>query len=210
MSNLPCSHLSQALADQFGTLATAVPDPQGGNAAVAVVVRPPPGTDDPPVAECSVLLIRRATSPRDPWSGQMALPGGRMDPADPTLVATAVRETREETGLELDPVHGLAGRLPAVSPMSVHVPSLTIWPFVFHVAPGVRARVASPEVAAVHWFGAGSLSDPTNRYRPLDTFAGETDLVPSVRIDDQVVWGLTSRILNTFLQTSTIRSATCV
>lgn len=194
------------LADHFGAPETAVPDPQGRNAAVAVVVRPPPGTDDPQVADCDLLLIRRATSSRDPWSGQMALPGGRVDPDDPTLVAAAVRETREETGLALDPASHLVGRLPAVGPASVRLPSLTIWPFVFRVAPGARARVASPEVASVHWFSVRALSDPRNRGRyrysvGAETPSAEARSFPCIRVDDQVVWGLTYRVLDTFLRT---------
>lgn len=189
------------LADRFGTPETAVPDPQGRNAAVAVVARPPAGENDPPVADCDLLLIRRAVSPRDPWSGQMALPGGRLDPADPSLVAAAVRETQEETGVVLDPVPNLAGRLPAVRPASVRLPSVTIWPFVFRVAPGAQARVASREVASVHWFSARALSDPRNqgRYRP--SVAAEAASFPCVRVHGQVVWGLTYRVVDTFLRT---------
>lgn len=201
-----CAGLSLVLADHFGTPETAVPDPQDRNAAVAVVVRPPLGADDPQVADCDFLLIRRATSPRDPWSGQMALPGGRLDPGDPTLVAAAVRETREETGLALDTASHLVGRLPAVRPASVRLPSLTIWPFVFRVAPDVRARVASPEVASVHWFSVRALSDPRNRGRyrcsvGAETPSAETRSFPCVRVDGQVVWGLTYRVLDTFLRT---------
>ena len=49
-----------------------------------------------------LLLIRRAEDERDPWSGHIALPGGRMDPDDRDLRATAIRETREELGFELE------------------------------------------------------------------------------------------------------------
>lgn len=203
MSRVPCSRLSRALADRFGTPETAVPDRQRKNAAVAVVARPPPGADDPPVADCDLLLIRRAVSPRDPWSGQMALPGGRLDAADPTLVAAAVRETQEETGVALNPAPNLVGRLPAVRPASVRIPSVTIWPFVFQVESGAQARVASPEVAAVHWFSVRALSDPRTRgrYRPSGAGkTGETDSFPCIRLDGQVVWGLTYRVLETFLR----------
>src|SRR5207244_5573124 len=47
------------------------------------------------------LLIRRAERADDPWSGQVALPGGRRDPADGDLLVTAIRETRAETGVDL-------------------------------------------------------------------------------------------------------------
>src|SRR5438045_5900174 len=47
-----------------------------------------------------ILLIKRAERAGDPWSGQIAFPGGRRDLRDRDLVGTAMRETREETGVE--------------------------------------------------------------------------------------------------------------
>ena len=79
-------------------------------AAVALVLRREP--------EPSFLLVRRAHSPRDPWSGQMALPGGRRDPEDTGLRETAVRETREEVGIDLAQSGTLVGRLPDLKPTS--------------------------------------------------------------------------------------------
>ena len=69
-------------------------------AAVSVILR-----------EQEVLLMRRATSTRDPWSGHMSFPGGRHEPHDTDLSATAQRETLEEVGLDLT-THGTPlGRL---------------------------------------------------------------------------------------------------
>src|SRR5436190_20285034 len=56
--------------------------------------------DGPAGAE--ILLIKRAERAGDPWSGQIAFPGGRQDPEDRDLLETAVSETRAETGVELD------------------------------------------------------------------------------------------------------------
>jgi len=77
----------------YTTTKELVDDPAQGRAAVAIVVRE--GTDGP-----QVLLIRRADHPGDAWSGHMAFPGGREDPQDENLLATAIRETLEEVGLD--------------------------------------------------------------------------------------------------------------
>jgi len=68
--------------------------PDARPAAVALVL-----LDGPQGIE--ILLIKRAERADDPWSGQIALPGGRYDVGDRDLEATAVRETREETGVDL-------------------------------------------------------------------------------------------------------------
>jgi 8-oxo-dGTP pyrophosphatase MutT (NUDIX family) len=64
-------------------------------AAVALILRE--GTNG-----LELLFIRRADHPQDPWSGQMAFPGGRAEPGEEDLKATAVRETAEEIGVDLE------------------------------------------------------------------------------------------------------------
>ena len=60
-------------------------------AAVAVLIRP----------DGAVLFIQRAEYEGDPWSGHMALPGGRIDPGDDGAEAAARREVHEEVGVDL-------------------------------------------------------------------------------------------------------------
>src|ERR1700688_4826856 len=75
------------------------PLPHQAEAAVALVLAG--------AAELALCVIRRAERPGDPWSGHLALPGGRADPADPHPRAVAERETAEEVGLVLDERHWL-------------------------------------------------------------------------------------------------------
>jgi 8-oxo-dGTP pyrophosphatase MutT (NUDIX family) len=162
-------------------------------AAVSLVVR---GRE-----ELDVLLIKRARRQGDPWSGHMALPGGRRSPEDASLLETAVRETREETGVDLDRAGVHLGRLGGVVPQSVHLPRLTISPFVFGVPHDTPAHVASAEVDAIHWVPLDVLASPDVR----GTFdirlpSGLTQKFPSLNVCDEVVWGLTYRILTDFLE----------
>ena len=194
------SGLARALADRFGPWESSVPDRSRRNAAVALVLRGPAGVDDPSVGDCEVLVIRRSESRRDPWSGQMALPGGSMDEADDGLLATAVRETREETGLCLERGRDVVGRVETARPMGVRLPVITIWPFVFRTAPDAVARVGSPEVASVHWFRVKDLADRGNRGSYRWREGGLVRAFPCVELEGRVIWGLTYRILTGFLE----------
>ena len=161
-------------------------------AAVALVVRPDP--------KPALLLVRRARSPRDPWSGQMALPGGRRDPEDPDLRATAVRETREEVGIDLDRSGALLGRLGNLRPTSRAIPRLVIAPFVFLLSESADARVASTEIAAVYWVPVADFGAPGARSTvSVETPAGKRRF-PCYRVEGHPVWGLTYRILRRFLK----------
>lgn len=195
------SHLPDALADRFGPTNSAFPDRHRKNAAVALVLRPPRGVADPRVERCEVLAIRRAESSRDPWSGQMALPGGSLDSTDSGLMAAAVREAHEETGLRLDVDGHALGRIEPMRPLGVRLPVITIWPFVFRSDPAAQARIASQEVASVHWFPVRALDDRANRdsYAYRDPALGEREF-PCIRLEGQVIWGLTYRILTQFLE----------
>ncbi len=131
----------------------------------------------------------------------MALPGGSLDETDSGLVAAAVRETREETGLRLDRDGHPLGRIEPMRPLGVRLPVITIWPFVFRSGPAAKARVASREVASVHWFPVHALVDGANRgsYAYHDPDLGVREF-PCIRLEGRVIWGLTYRILTGFLE----------
>ena len=90
-------YISQSLAET-----QAVKDSQRHHlrrSAVALVI------DADHLMDASVLMIQRAVHEGDPWSGQMAFPGGRQEAQDPNAVATAKREMREEVGFDIDALH---------------------------------------------------------------------------------------------------------
>ncbi|MDD5302960.1 MAG: CoA pyrophosphatase, partial [Elusimicrobia bacterium] len=101
------------------------------------------------------LFIRRAEREGDPWSGHIGLPGGRREPGDADLLVTAIRETREEIGVDL-PRAALLGALDDVQPSTPSLPPLIIRPFVFGVDPRPDAGT-SVEVVSSYWIPLESL-----------------------------------------------------
>lgn len=149
--------------------------------------------------DLEILLIKRAHHDGDPWSGHVALPGGRWEESDPNLLATAIRETREETGVDLAGGQPL-GRLDEVRPNSPRLPRIAIHPFVFGVRPGTDAHAASREVDKVHWVALATLRDPAVAGTVEIPMSGGAREFPCLRLEGEVVWGLTYRILTDFLR----------
>jgi 8-oxo-dGTP pyrophosphatase MutT (NUDIX family) len=141
-----------------------------------------------------LLFIRRAEHEKDPWSGHMGFPGGRAEPGDEGLEETAVRETLEETGLDLAGDGEPLGALDEVRALARGRPvDLVIAPFVFRL----RRRLdgaPSHEVVSLHWLPLETLLAPEAR-STLQYQHEETVLdLPCLRIDDLVIWGLTYRM----------------
>jgi len=144
-----------------------------------------------------ILLIRRAERADDPWSGQIALPGGRYDAGDPDLEATAVRETREETGVDLSGAERL-GVLDDLYPRASTLPPVVVRPFVFALARRA-ALVPSDEVQRAFWLPLGRLSDPGVRREVTLPLRGGARTFPAYLVDDELIWGMTERIVTPFM-----------
>lgn len=161
------------------------PPPEGDHwlAAVSLVFCAP---DD---GNAELLFIERAQKEGDPWSGHMAFPGGRRDRADSDLVATSLRETREEVGLELGrPI----ARLDDFA--NARAGSLVVSPFVYQL----DARpVLSPnrEVQSTVWIPVPWLLHPDAAVDYELSRDSQKLSFPAVRYDRYTVWGLTYRIL---------------
>jgi len=161
-------------------------------AAVAVCLRPGEGSIE-------ALFIRREDHPGDPWSGDAAFPGGRRDPRDASLWETAMRETLEETGLDLRASGSLLGTLDDVHPRAVVVPNLNVTPFVA-VVPAAAAATPRSEVVAVEWIPLAELARPERAgLKTLEGSSGRREF-PTVHFGDMEIWGLTHRILTQLLE----------
>lgn len=168
------------------------PGADGKYAAVAAVLRPGPGGAE-------VLLIRRAEHESDPWSGHMAFPGGRFDSRDAHLLATALRETLEEVGLDLERSARLLGALdplPAVA--RGRRVGLTIAPFVFELA-DEALLTPNAEVVEALWAPLSALARGEGRATVEYVFDGQTLELPAWNVEGRVVWGLTYRMLESLL-----------
>lgn len=161
-------------------------------AAVAAILRDA-GND------VKVLLIHRAEHPHDPWSGHMAFPGGRVEPSDSTPLAAAVRETREEVGLDLQRDARLLGRLSDAVTFrrAADVPAAIV-PFVFELLGEPRLAI-NHEVQEAVWVPWAFLADERNRSVFLWRRRGIPIPMPCYRLGDRVIWGLTLGMLSELL-----------
>ncbi|MBV8201401.1 MAG: CoA pyrophosphatase [Acidobacteria bacterium] len=167
------------------------PEPQQAEAAVALVLAGAP--------ELALCVIQRAERAGDSWSGHLALPGGRADPADPHPRAVAERETREEVGLALGERHWLG----ELSHVQVRFTGglyrrLVLYPFVYYLGPDLPAFAASDEVKEAFWVPLAHLWDPANASHVEWERDGKRVTYPAIVFRGEAIWGLTFRVLTLF------------
>jgi len=144
------------------------------------------------------LLMQRAQHKHDPWSGQMAFPGGKIDPQDESSKRAAIREAEEEVGIKLLE-HDYIGQLDDLYGLKVdNQYSVHISCFVFKPQRELKPE-GNYEVADLVWLPFCYLNDPRNAcdyYHPAD----EKVKMPAVLINlkkEQILWGLSLRMLLT-------------
>ena len=169
------------------------------HAAVMLLLRPARVQAGSGGAAVEILFIKRAQRDGDPWSGHLALPGGRAEESDITLRDVAIREAAEEVGIDARNGGSLLGRLPTLRPMSVRLPSISVTPFVAVVPADVEARTQPEEVEEAFWMLLATLKGTgraaTVRW-PTPEGAREFPAFPSPK---GPIWGITERILSGFL-----------
>ncbi|MFN2636763.1 MAG: CoA pyrophosphatase [Gemmatimonadaceae bacterium] len=145
-----------------------------------------------------LLFIKRADYPGDPWSGQVAFPGGREEQGDASLLETAIRETREETGIDLARDGAVIGTLDDLRPRTVALPAVMVRPYVA-VLDSEEDLLLSSEVALAFWIPLEALRRAES-WRETSVYARGTQInARAFHHQGQVVWGMTERILGQLL-----------
>lgn len=160
-------------------------------AAVAAVVRPG-GTQGP-----EVLLMRRAEREGDQWSGQMAFPGGHLEGAE-GFEDAAIRETREEVGLDLMQHGRIIGALDETHAyVRARRLDMVVAPIVFELVREPPPLVLNYEVAETLWAPLKPMMDGERDTELIFEMDGERRRFPGYDVEGRVVWGLTYRMLGT-------------
>jgi len=153
-----------------------------------------PATSKKPLAsaDLDVLLVERAATLND-HPGQVAFPGGGVDAQDANVVAAALREAQEETGLDPSGVE-ILGVLP---PVPLAVSNFIVTPVVGWWARQTPVDVVDyGESAQVFRVPVRDLLDPDNRVTTVISHAGRSFRGPAFQVNGVVVWGFTAGILN--------------
>lgn len=162
-------------------------DPEPATAAVAII-RSTAGGE-------SYLILRRATHPRDPWSGHYSFPGGRRDLGDHDLLTTCLRETCEETGIVLSAKQLLRELPETPAGHRLHRP-LWVQPFLFNLAERPPLRLDTREIQGAVWLDAEDFLDP-GRHCRAEMLPGQ--LFPAFPLQEYYLWGFTYRLLCSIL-----------
>jgi 8-oxo-dGTP diphosphatase len=157
-----------------------VSDEQGANATVALLLKLKN-------LDLSVLFVRRVENSADPWSGQIAFPGGKRDAKDQNLKQTVIRETLEETNINLLDNCRFLGAMNAL--ISKPRPEIRVLPFIILLEHEPSVRLNEKELNGFVWI---SLEEIIRSKGTAKFSFGES---PAYIVGSTVIWGLTYRVL---------------
>ncbi len=143
----------------------------------------------------SFLILRRVDHPGDPWSGHFSFPGGRKEEDDPDLLATCIRETREETGILLDRTQ-LQRCLPVEPAGNILHNPLWVEPFLFTIEDHPSLTLCRSEIRSAYWLKARQFQK-AERHERVEMLPGR--LFPAYPVEDYYLWGFTYRLLRAIL-----------
>ena len=159
-----------------------VSEEQDADAAVALLLKP---VD----RDLEVLFVKRVEIPSDPWSGQMAFPGGKRDAKDQNLKQTVIRETLEETNINLLDHCRFLGMMGSLR--STQRPEMKILPFVILLEHEPTIKL-NEELEGFVWISLEDL------FQSKGTVKFSFGVVQAYTVGNYIIWGLTYRILEKF------------
>ncbi len=144
------------------------------------------------------LLMTRRASHMKSHAGEVSFAGGKHEAQDDSNLATALRETHEETNLDPAQVQ-VIGQLKAQTSKS----GLSVRPIVAIIPPNQSLVAEQSEIARIFWVELAWIVDaPTTEYQLSTSFSGQTITLntPSWQTDNEIIWGLTGRIIADMLK----------
>jgi 8-oxo-dGTP pyrophosphatase MutT (NUDIX family) len=146
--------------------------------------------------ELRIVLVIRADDGGQ-HGGQLGLPGGKPEPEDADLLATALREAEEEVGLSRGAVEVIA----ELEPLATQATGWLVHPFLGRVSPDTRWRLQETEIVGLLTPTARTLVDPASRAMlPFSSlWFPEPLLVDGIDVEGHVLWGMTLRLLDDVL-----------
>jgi len=146
-----------------------------------------------------LLMIHRSEHPGDPWSGHMAFPGGRIDPEDDSTLAGAMRELKEELGIEIQE-SCLVGELePMRVPAQVLKTEMWVRAFVFYTDDVLKPS-PNAEVQGVYWFDFERFVSRENRGEFRYHSHGYDLMLPEQKLDGCHIWGMSLRLIDDLVE----------
>jgi len=150
----------------------------------------------------SLLFIKRPDNDRDPFSGHMAFPGGRMELDDNSKLDTAVRETLEEVGININRSARVLGALDDVNPNNPRARNYVVTPYLSILEEEVDITPDANEVEKTIWVPMHHLVDDKNTQVRIRVRDGRKVKDYAYNYDQYLIWGMTGRVLHQFLSFS--------
>jgi 8-oxo-dGTP pyrophosphatase MutT (NUDIX family) len=150
----------------------------------------------------SLLFIKRPDNDRDPFSGHMAFPGGRMEMHDNSKLDTAVRETLEEVGINIKRSARVLGALDDVNPNNPRARNYVVTPYLSVLQEEVDVTPDAKEVEKTIWVPMNHLVDEKNAQVRIRVRDGREVEDYAYNYDQYLIWGMTGRVLHQFLSFS--------